>query len=265
MLWEAVEHAGPGQYDEEYLAYLAAVVAKAAEFGIQVYIDPHQDVWSRWTGGSGAPAWTLEAAGFDLMTIEETGAALTHQHYGDPLPKMIWGTNNWRLATATMFTLFFALSPEKFVWLAIVAGFSPALKEEAANRDSYQRLEDAEAPALAKTAASDLQSVTATASVESDIGARALRLLKENLPKTTRGQCNEPGQWKYFLSHVQRECSTEVVMLIGVSVAIFRNEVSPQSIAGCATCLVGVALYNRARRTNPPLLPLKAAAAPSAV
>ena len=57
----------------------------------------------------------------------------------------------------------------------------------------------------------------------------------------------------------------KVVMLIGVSVAIFRNEVSPQSIAGCATCLVGVALYNRARRTNPPLLPLKAAAAPSAV
>ena len=24
---------------------------------------------------------------------------------------------------------------------------------------------------------------------------------------------NEPGKWKYFLSHVQRECSTEAVML----------------------------------------------------
>ena len=67
-----------------------------------------KDVWSRWTGGSGAPAWTLEAAGFDLTTIEAAGAALTHQHYGDPLPKMIWGTNNWRIATATMFSLFFA-------------------------------------------------------------------------------------------------------------------------------------------------------------
>ena len=108
ITWEAVEHDGPGVYDEKYLRYLLQLVRKADEYGIVVFIDPHQDVWSRWTGGSGAPAWTLEAAGFDLMTIEETGAALTHQHYGDPLPKMIWGTNNWRLATATMFTLFFA-------------------------------------------------------------------------------------------------------------------------------------------------------------
>jgi hypothetical protein len=33
---------------------------------------------------------------------------LSPQGHGDPLPPMIWGTNNWRLATATMFTLFFA-------------------------------------------------------------------------------------------------------------------------------------------------------------
>ena len=57
----------------------------------------------------------------------------------------------------------------------------------------------------------------------------------------------------------------KVVLLIGVSVAIFRNEVSPQSVVGCAACLVGVALYNRARRTNPPLLSLKSTpAAPEA-
>ena len=24
---------------------------------------------------------------------------------------------------------------------------------------------------------------------------------------------NEPGNWKYFVSHVQRECSTEAVMV----------------------------------------------------
>ena len=64
--WEAVEHAGPGQYDEEYLAYLRAVVERAGHYGIDVFIDPHQDVWSRWTGGDGAPGWTLEAVGFDL-------------------------------------------------------------------------------------------------------------------------------------------------------------------------------------------------------
>ena len=35
----------------------------------------HQDVWSRYSGGSGAPAWTLELVGFDLTALEETGAA----------------------------------------------------------------------------------------------------------------------------------------------------------------------------------------------
>ena len=38
----------------------------------------------------------------------ETGAALTHQEFGDPFPRMAWPTNYAKLATATMFTLFFA-------------------------------------------------------------------------------------------------------------------------------------------------------------
>jgi Glycoside hydrolase family 5 C-terminal domain/Cellulase (glycosyl hydrolase family 5) len=107
VTWEAVEHAGPGIYDQEFLDYLRAVVAKADDHGITVLIDPHQDVWSRWCGGDGAPGWTLEAAGFDLSRLDETGAAVTHQVIGDPLPSMIWPTNSGKLAAATMFTLFF--------------------------------------------------------------------------------------------------------------------------------------------------------------
>ncbi len=105
--WEAIEHTGPGQYDETYLAYFRAIVEKAAEYGISVFIDPHQDVWSRFTGGDGAPGWTLEAAGLDMTAFAETGAAVTHQEHGDPFPRMIWPTNYGKLANLTMWTLFF--------------------------------------------------------------------------------------------------------------------------------------------------------------
>ena len=107
VTWEAVEHAGPGLYDEEYLDYLRAVIGRAHQHGISLFVDPHQDMWSRWSGGDGAPGWTLEAAGFDICRLDETGAAITHQVRGDPFPRMIWPTNSGKLAAATMFTLFF--------------------------------------------------------------------------------------------------------------------------------------------------------------
>ena len=108
VTWEAVEHEGPGLYDEAYLDYLRAVVGKAADHGISLFIDPHQDMWSRWSGGDGAPGWTLEAVGFELSNLDAVGAALTHQMHGDPFPRMIWPTNSGKLAAATMSTLFFA-------------------------------------------------------------------------------------------------------------------------------------------------------------
>jgi hypothetical protein len=107
VTWEAIEHAGPGQYDQAYLEYLHAIVEIAARHEIKVFIDPHQDVWSRFSGGDGAPGWTLEAVGFDITHFHETGAAIIHQVHGDPFPRMIWPTNSGKLAAATMFTLFF--------------------------------------------------------------------------------------------------------------------------------------------------------------
>jgi hypothetical protein len=105
--WEAVEHAGPGIFDEEYLDYLVEIVHKAGEHGLQLFIDPHQDVWSRMSGGDGAPGWTFEAVGMDVTKFSEAGAAIVHAIHGDPFPRMIWPTNYGKLATATMFTLFF--------------------------------------------------------------------------------------------------------------------------------------------------------------
>jgi len=107
VTWEAVEHGGPGEYDLAYLDYLQALVARAGEHGLQLLIDPHQDVWSRFSGGDGAPGWTFEAVGFDITRLDATGAAIRHQVHGDPFPRMIWPTNSGKLAAATMFTLFF--------------------------------------------------------------------------------------------------------------------------------------------------------------
>jgi hypothetical protein len=118
VTWEALEHAGPGLYDEAYLAYLRKILLIAEQKGVSVFIDPHQDVWSRWTGGDGAPAWTLEKLGMDLEKLDLTGAALTRQRYGelhkspqnpqgDPFPRMMWPSNYNRYAAATMFSLFF--------------------------------------------------------------------------------------------------------------------------------------------------------------
>ena len=117
--WEAIEHSGPGVYDETYLDYLAEIVERAGRFGLYVFIDPHQDAWSRFSGGDGAPAWTLELAGFDLEALDPSEAAITMRaRYPDDYATMIW-PNNWsRLACATMFSLFFAgevLAPDLLV------------------------------------------------------------------------------------------------------------------------------------------------------
>ena len=107
VTWEAVEHEGPGIYDEDYLAYLREILKKAEAYGLSVIIDPHQEVLSRWTGGDGAPRWTLEAIGIDPDKITATGAAITSQGQGDAYRPMSWGLNNLRYGAATMYTLFF--------------------------------------------------------------------------------------------------------------------------------------------------------------
>ncbi len=108
VTWEAVEHSGPGEYDTAYLDYLAEIVECARRQKIGIIVDFHQDCYSRFTGGDGAPGWTLELAGMDLRRMDETGAAITHQMHTLPYEKMIWATNGMKLGAATMFTLFFA-------------------------------------------------------------------------------------------------------------------------------------------------------------
>lgn len=108
--WEALEHEGPGIYDEAYLAYLRKISLAAQKYGVYLWIDPHQDVWGRAAGGDGAPAWTLEALGIDTSCLEASGATLPHAEIAPPdrRPLMTWPAGYNRYAAATMFTLFFA-------------------------------------------------------------------------------------------------------------------------------------------------------------
>ncbi|KAJ6260380.1 hypothetical protein Dda_4606 [Drechslerella dactyloides] len=108
--WECLEARGPGVYDEEYINFTIEVLRRAKVYGFYVFMDPHQDVWSRFSGGSGAPMWTLYAAGLNPHTFAVTEAALVHNTWPNPaeFPKMIWATNYTRMVCQVMFTLWFA-------------------------------------------------------------------------------------------------------------------------------------------------------------
>lgn len=114
--WEAVEHKGPGQYDTAYLDYFAEVARRAGAYGLNVFVDFHQDTWSRMSGGDGAPGWTFEAVGLDFAKFHDAGASHVMQlkydyarggRQEDRYPMMTWA-NNYRMpANAIMWTLFF--------------------------------------------------------------------------------------------------------------------------------------------------------------
>jgi hypothetical protein len=113
VTWEAIEHAGPKVYDLAYINYVKQLLKKATEtYGFYVMIDPHQDVWSRMTGGDGAPGWVFEKFGMDLAQFHASDCSWTMQQIFDPAkpdnyPPQYWTQNKFRYPCASMFTLFF--------------------------------------------------------------------------------------------------------------------------------------------------------------
>lgn len=126
MTWEALAHKGPhpSQLDEDYIAYLYDLLTIAGEIGLKVTVCAHQDVWSRWSGGSGAPRWTFEMAGMNVDNFGPCGSAWVGNRdvsegkrsvedekvAGD----FVWPSGYQKLAAATMATLFWA--GDTFAW-----------------------------------------------------------------------------------------------------------------------------------------------------
>ena len=111
--WESIEHAGPNEYDLEYLNYINELIQLATEkYNFYFMIDRHQDVWSRMTGGDGAPGWLFAKVGLDLMRFHNSDCAWTMQQVYNPedsssYKDQYWSQNKLRLPCATMFSLFF--------------------------------------------------------------------------------------------------------------------------------------------------------------
>jgi hypothetical protein len=42
--WEAIEHEGPGKYDEAWIQHTIEVLRVAKDYGFYIFMDPHQDV-----------------------------------------------------------------------------------------------------------------------------------------------------------------------------------------------------------------------------
>ena len=104
VTWEALEPIAEGYYDASYITYLVSVVRACERYGMWVVIDSHQDAWSRWTGGDGAPKWTMDQLGMNPDMFTETRSAMLH---GEDSGHMTWFTNYTLYGAGTMFALFF--------------------------------------------------------------------------------------------------------------------------------------------------------------
>ncbi|CDU25357.1 uncharacterized protein SPSC_05191 [Sporisorium scitamineum] len=125
VTWESISHKGPtvDDMDTDYIDYLEKLFGLMAEYGLKCFVCAHQDVWSRFSGGSGAPGWTFEVAGMDVEAFTETGAAYIHcvdekfkreSEKGSTNSKreasgaFLWPSGYQKLAASTMATLFWA-------------------------------------------------------------------------------------------------------------------------------------------------------------
>lgn len=68
IFWDGVEPR-PGQYDEQYLSQIDRLIAMAAQYGISVFLDMHQDLFSN-KFSDGAPDWATLTDGKEHIATD---------------------------------------------------------------------------------------------------------------------------------------------------------------------------------------------------
>ncbi len=73
--WEAIEAAGPGIYDEEWIQHTIDILRTAKEYGFYIFMDPHQDVVRLMPLPPSLP-WRLRATSSPLFCSHDHAADL---------------------------------------------------------------------------------------------------------------------------------------------------------------------------------------------
>ena len=123
VIYEAAEPTR-GQYDEEYLKRLDAMVDAFARRGIYIVIDSHQDVFNRRFCGDGFPDWAIQEKYRDMP--RHTSCGLWNVHYFfpstlDSFNRLYENDNSLRDSYAA----FFGMLAERYKNQHAVIGFEP--------------------------------------------------------------------------------------------------------------------------------------------
>jgi endoglycosylceramidase len=92
LFWEAIEP-HPGVFNEPYLNKVCGMINEAKDHEIFVLLDMHQDLYSRYLGGDGAPFWSLPGK----VQKKLNNKGITEDYSGqcplpDNTPVAWWGT-----------------------------------------------------------------------------------------------------------------------------------------------------------------------------
>ncbi len=71
--WEAIEPQ-PGVYDEKYIDYMESFADLCEKYGLYFFIDMHQDLYSHYVNGNGAPKWACFTDGAKVKPMKPVWA-----------------------------------------------------------------------------------------------------------------------------------------------------------------------------------------------